>query len=139
MSTRTLTLTIPDTLYRHFEVQAQAIQRTVDDYVLETLFRQSPPPVEDDLPADLQADLRAMAALSDEALWPIANSKMNEDKLALYEVLIERNRTNSLTVEGREMLESLGKDADYLMVRKSQAFALLHSRGHKLPSLDELE
>ncbi len=67
MSTRTLTITIPNTLYNHFEVQAQAIQRTVDDYVLETLFRQSPPSVEDDLPAKLQVELRAMEGLSDEA------------------------------------------------------------------------
>lgn len=132
---RTLTLTIPDTLYQHFEVKARASQSSVDAYILETLHRQSPPPVEDDLPVDLQAELHAMEALSDEALWAIARSKMNEDKLALYEVLLERNRANSLTVEGREMLASLGKEADYLMVRKSQAYALLHSRGHKLPPI----
>lgn len=136
---RTLTLTLPEALYQHFETKARASQSSVDDYVLDTLQRQSPPPVEDDLPADLQAELRAMEALSDEALWAIAKSKMNEDKLALYEVLLERNQTNSLTVEGGEILESLGRDADYLMVRKSQAFALLQSRGHKLPSLEELE
>lgn len=136
---RTLTLTLPDSLYRHFEAKARASRSSVDDYVLDTLQRQSPPPVEDDLPADLQVELRAMEALSDEALWAIAMSRMNADKLALYEVLLDRNRENSLTVEGREMLVSLGQEADYLMVRKSQAFALLQSRGHKLPSLDELE
>lgn len=136
---RTLTLTLPDSLYRHIETKARASQSSVDDYVLDTLQRQSPPPVEDDLPDDLQAELRAMEALSDEALWAIARSKMNEDKLALYEVLLERNRANSLTVEGREMLTSLGEGADHLMVRKSQAFALLQSRGHQLPSLEELE
>lgn len=136
---RTLTLTIPDALYQHFEVKARARQSSVDDYVLETLHRQSPPPVEDDLPPDLQAELRAMESLSDEVLWAIAKSRMNDDKVALYEVLLERNRANNLTVEGQELLESLGKDADYLMVRKSQAFALLQSRGHSLPTLEELE
>jgi len=138
MSTRTLTLTIPDTLYNHFEVQARAIQRTVDDYVLETLFRQSPPPVEDDLPVKLQVELRAMEGLSDEALWAIAGSRMNEDKVALYDVLLERNQTGDLTVEGEELLASLREEADFLMVRKSQAFVLLQSRGHQLPSLAEL-
>ena len=135
MSTRTLTITIPNTLYNHFEVQAQAIQRTVDDYVLETLFRQSPPSVEDDLPAKLQVELRAMEGLSDEALWAIAGSTMNEDKVALYDVLLERNQNGDLTVEGEELLASLREEADFLMVRKSQAFALLHSRGHKLPRI----
>lgn len=138
MSTRTLTLTIPDTLYRHFEVQAHAAQRTVDDYVLETLFRQSPPPVEDDLPAKLKVELRAMEALSDGALWAIASSVMNDDKVALYDVLLERNQSGDLTVEGRELLDSLREEADFLMVRKSQAFALLQSRGHNLPLLDKL-
>ncbi len=138
MSTRTLTLTIPNTLYNHFEVQAQAIQRTVDDYVLETLFRQSPPPVEDDLPIKLQVELQAMEGLSDEALWAIAGSTMNEDKIALYDVLLERNQSGDLTVEGEELLASLREEADFLMVRKSQAFVLLQSRGHQLPSLDGL-
>lgn len=79
-----------------------------------------------------------MAQLSDDALWVIAGSTANEDKQALYDLLIERQNTVSLTVEGRHLLAQLRDDADALVVRKAHAYALLHGRGHALPSLDEL-
>jgi hypothetical protein len=43
-----------------------------------------------------------------------------------------------LTSEGQAWLDTLRDEADALMLRKAQAFALLKSRGHKLPTLDEL-
>jgi len=79
-----------------------------------------------------------MDDLSDEALWQIAQSTMNRDKVAIYDVLLERNQASSLTPEGQEWLTRLRKEADSLMLRKAHAYALLQSRGHKLPSLEEL-
>jgi hypothetical protein len=43
------------------------------------------PPVEEDLPPALGAELESMAALSDDMLWQIAQSSMNQDKIALYD------------------------------------------------------
>ena len=82
--------------------------------------------------------MQAMIHLSDDALQAIAGSTANEDKQALYDVLIERQNAGSLTLEGRHALAQLRDDADALMVRKGQAYALLHGRGYTLPSLDEL-
>ncbi len=79
-----------------------------------------------------------MTHLSDEALWAIAGSVANEDKQALYDLLIERQNSGSLTAEGRHMLTQLREDGDALMVRKAHAYALLHSRGYTLPTIDEL-
>ena len=79
-----------------------------------------------------------MAHLSDGALWAIAGSTANEDKQALYDLLIERQNTGSLTPEGRRLLTGIGEEADALMVRKAHAYALLHGRGYTLPTLDEL-
>lgn len=138
MTTRTLTLSIPEDLYDHFETQAQAVKRTVDDFVLDTLSRYAPPTVEDDLPPKLQIELDAMNALSDDALWLIGRSMMNEDKVALYDLLLDRNQSGTLTTEGQEMLSSLSEEADSLMLRKAHAFAILQSRGHQLPSIEEL-
>ena len=138
MSTRTLTLTLPDELYSHLETQARAVKRTVDDLVLDTLARQAPPPVDDDLPLKLQMELKALEALSDQALWTIAQSIMNEDKVALYDVLLDRNQMGNLTAEGQELLNSLREEADFLMVRKAHAYALLQSRGHKIPTIAKL-
>ncbi len=79
-----------------------------------------------------------MEHLSDEALWAIARSTANDDKIALYDLLIERQNSGSLTVEGHGLLTQLREEADALMVRKAHAYAILQSRGYTLPTLDQL-
>ena len=138
MLTRTRKVEIPEDLYNHFEMQARAKKRTVDDFVTDTLSLYGPPPVEDDLPLKLQLELKAMAALSNEALWAIGQSTMNADKVALYDILLERNQLGSLTAEGHALLASLREEVDSLMVRKAHAYVLLQSRGQKIPSIKEL-
>ena len=139
MTVRTITVTVPEDVYAQLEAQARTTARSVDDLVTQTLAAQVLPPApEADLPPSVQAELQAMAQLSDDALWAIAGSTANEDKRALYDLLIERQNAGSLTTEGRHLLAQLREEADALMVRKAQAFVLLHSRGYSLPTLDEL-
>ncbi len=138
MTVRTLTLNLPERLYIHLTDQARVAARSIDDLIVDTLTRSVPPPVEDDLPIALQIELKAMEALSDEALWAIAQSRMNEDKVALYDLLLERRQIGDLTTEGQELLDALRNEADFLMVRKAHAYALLKSRGHHLPLLAKL-
>ena len=138
MSVRTVTLKLPEHLYERLETQAQAATRSVDEIVVQALARSLPPLVEEDLPPALQAELEAMEHLSDEALWQIAESTMNRDKVALYDVLLERHQSGNLTPEGQECLTQLREEAEALMLRKAHAYALLQSRGHKLPTLEEL-
>jgi hypothetical protein len=135
--THSLTVTLTDHLYRQLQRQAQVVNRPLSE-VAATALESLVVPVEDDLPPGLQAELSAMAYLSDDALWQIASSVMNNDKIALYDVLLERSRSGMLTSEGQAWLDTLRDEADALMLRKAQAYALLKSRGHKLPTLDEL-
>ena len=132
------TVTLPETVYARLSAQAQATDRSVDELVLRNLLRALPPPVEDDLPPRLQAELEAMAHLSDDGLWQLARSVMNPDKVALYDLLLERHAAGELTLEGEEMLTQLREDGDALMLRKAHAYALLQSRGHRLPPLSQL-
>lgn len=134
MSNRTITLDLPAQLYEQLTTQAQAAARTLSDVVVETLVRNSPPSIETDLSLGLQRELKALEDLSDEALWTIAQSAMNLDKVALYDVLLERQQDGDLTLEGQALLDRLRNEADELMVRKAHAYALLKSRGHMLPT-----
>lgn len=138
MAVRTVTLTLPEHLYEQLESQAQAVARSMDEVVIQALSRSLPPPVEEDLPQVLQAELKALEHLSDEALWQIAQGTMNRDKVALYDVLLERHQAGTLSPEGQEWLTRLREEAEALMLRKAHAYALLESRGHTLPSLEEL-
>lgn len=138
MTQQTLTLAIPDYIYEQLRNQAQATGRSLADFASQLLTQTLPPPVEDDLPPAIQAELQAMTHLSDDALWQIARGRMNEDKVALYDVLLERNQEGELTSQGRELLDGLREEADALMLRKAHAYTLLKSRGHRLPTLEEL-
>jgi hypothetical protein len=138
MSLHTHQITVSDSLYRRLKRQAKTMQASVDDVAHQTLERFLPPAVEADLPPKLQDELDAMEQLSDNALWQIAESVMNPDKVALYDVMLERLQANQLTAEGRILLDQLRRESDALTLRKAHAYALLQSRGHTLPSLDNL-
>lgn len=138
MPSQTMTLTVPEYVYDQLQVQARIAGQPVDQVASQVLARSVPPPPEDDLPPMLQLELQAMNLLSDEALLQIARSHMNEDKVALYDVLLDRNLDGTLTDEGRELLQELRQEAEALMVRKAHAYSILKSRGHRLPDLDHL-
>ena len=139
MSQTMLNLALPDPLYKQLEVQAQVIARSVNELVVSTLTRNFlSSPDEQDIPSALQVELNAMENLSDEVLWQIAQSKFNDDKVALYDVLLERYHANTLTLEGRKWLDRLREESDALMLRKAHAYTVLQSRGKRLPSLTEL-
>jgi plasmid stability protein len=135
---RTITVTLSEDVYAQLAARAQTAIRSVEDVVRETLTRSLRPAPEPDLSPAIQAELNAMEHLSDEALWAIARSTANDDKVALYDVLIERQNAHTLTLEGRHLLTQLRDEADALMLRKAHAYALLQGRGYTLPSLDEL-
>lgn len=138
MSLQTHQITVSDSLYRRLKHQAKTMHSSVEDVAHQTLERFLPPVVETDLPQMLQNELDAMGQLSDDALWQIAESVMNPDKVALYDVMLERLQTNQLTAEGRGLLDQLRIEWEMLTLRKAHAYALLQSRGYVLPSLDDL-
>ena len=138
MTVQTITLGLPEAIHKQLESQARAKARPIEEVAIQALARNLPPPVEDDLPASLRAELKAMRRLSDGSLWDIAGGVMNPDKVALYDVLLERLQDHTLTPEGREWPARLREEADTLMLRKAHAYALLKSRGHTLPAPQEL-
>ena len=136
MTEHTVTLALPEELYRNLEAQAQVGAVTIDQVVLGTL-RHHLPPVEADLPAEIQAELRAMDYLSDDALWQIASASMNADKVALWDVLLERKQAGELTLEGQALLSRLRDEGEILTLRKAHAYILLKTRGHAIPTLKD--
>ena len=139
MSSQVHTVIVSDSLYQQLRRQAQETQRSVDDLVEQTLQRHLSSPIASNLPPEIQAELKALEDLSDDALWQIAESKMNPDKVAMYDALLERQKLDTLTPEGYAWLKKLRQEADALMLRKAHAYVLLKNRGHQLPTLEELQ
>jgi hypothetical protein len=138
MTTHTITLALPEPIYQHLQSQAQITTRPLNDVIFQILSQSLPPEVEEDLPLNYRIELESMAHLSDEVLWQIAQSTMNQDKVALYDILLARHKAGQLTPIGQKWLTQLRQDAEQLMLRKAHAYAILKNRGHQLPTLEEL-
>ncbi len=76
--TQTLTLQVPDTVYRRLVDTARATKRPLEDIMLRVLEVGSPP-IWTDVPEEFQADLAALDKMEDEALWTITYSQMSEE------------------------------------------------------------
>ncbi|MBE9198660.1 MULTISPECIES: hypothetical protein [unclassified Nodularia (in: cyanobacteria)] len=96
------------------------------------------PPGVDYAPLELQGELIAMQQLMIEELLPIAQSKITESQQELHLQLLEKNQNNQLNDSDRLLLKSLRVSADYLMLKKAYAYALLQWKGYSLPDFEQL-
>lgn len=138
MTARTITVTIPEMLYLQIEAVAHSSVQTMDAVVVQTLERTIPPQLAALLPVPLHAEINAMEHLSDEALLAIAYSVAPRERGEQMDTLIASKQAGGLAADAQEQLMRLRNESEALMVRKAHAFALLKSRGHTLPKLDQL-
>ncbi len=137
MSTRTVTLQLPEGLYTRLQQVAQATRRSLDEVLLHTVQVGSPPRWED-APAEFQADLAALDRLEDEALWRVARSHKTEADMERYQELLDKNANGVLSADEREELTALRIAFDCFMLRKAHAAALLRWRGYQVPPAEAL-
>jgi hypothetical protein len=133
MSVNTVTLNLPEMLYRRLLQTAQATQRSLDEVVLHALQVGSPP-AWNDAPAEFQADLAALDRLDDEALWHIVRSSRSKADMRRYQEFLDRHANGTLTDAERRKLDELRQEADRFVLLKAHAAALLRWRGYQLPS-----
>jgi len=138
MSTRTVTLRLPEGLYIRLQQAAQATHHSLDDVLLRAVQVGSPPRW-DDAPAEFQADLAALDRLDDEGLWSIARSRKTERDMERYQELLDNNANSVLSVAERDELARLRVEFDRFMLRKAHAAALLRWRGHRVPPAEALQ
>lgn len=138
MTTRIVTLQLPESLYTRLEQAARATHRSLDEVLLHSV-QVGGPPRWDDAPAEFQADLAALDRLDDEALWRIARGRKAEDSLARHQALLDKNAAGGLSAEERDELAALRREADRFMLCKAHAAALLRWRGHRLPPAELLQ
>jgi hypothetical protein len=84
----------------------------------------------------LEAELQALAMLSDDVLWAVARSRMNSAKQRRWRRLLEKNQRDALTERDRQELARLTTDGERLTLYKAHAYLLLKQRGHRIPELD---
>jgi len=138
MTTRTITLRLPESLYTRLQQAARATHRSLDDVLLHAVEVGSPPRW-DDAPAEFQADLAALDRLDDETLWRIARSRQTEADMERYQELLDKNANGTLSGEERDELVRLRVESDRFMLCKAHAAALLRWRGYQVPPAEALQ
>ena len=130
----TITLDIPENLYQQLHRQARLQQQSIDELAQATLSRFLPAmiEIEDDLPPNLQIELKAMEQLSDAALWSLARGQMGETEQAELAALGELQAKRPFTALEQQRQEALLTQYDELLLRRAHAAMLLQNRGHNL-------
>ena len=126
------TLTVPEEVYRRAQAIAEETSQPVDRVMIDYLRTLSAPlPA---LPPEEEAELAALRSLSDDALWTIAREQLPQAIQTYMQGLMDKNSLGSITPDEYKELEALVDRAQRLMVRKSEAAALLTDRGRMLIS-----
>jgi hypothetical protein len=126
------TLSVPQELYERVQKIAQKslqpVERVLLDYL--RLFAEATPLLDD----EEEAELYAMRFLSDDALWAMAREQMALDNQARMQVLMDKNTQGEIVSEEYQELNELVERGQRLMLRKSEAAALLTKRGYTVKS-----
>ncbi|MFN8373825.1 MAG: hypothetical protein U0694_13235 [Anaerolineae bacterium] len=130
------TVSIPEELYDKARRIAEQTAQPVDDVILAHLEQSFAPAL--DLPDDERAELRALAYLSDDALWTMAREQMAAPKQAQMQVLMDRNSRGTITDEEYATLSQLVEYGQRLTLRKAEAMKHLLHRGYEI-TLDNLK
>jgi hypothetical protein len=131
MATRTVTLELPDSIYRTARRVAEATHQPLEA-VLQASIAHALPPLDDVPPAQAE-DLAALALLDDGALWRAARATMSaKEQAEMHELLDLQGRGELSSAHATRLDEALQRYGE-LTVRKAHAYLLLARRGYRVP------
>jgi capsid protein len=129
MATQDITLHLSEEVMHRARKAAEALQRPVEEILAETLAAGLPDVT--DAPMDLQAELARMTWLSDDILWQIAHSTMDEAEQNTLHALLALQQERPLQPSEQHKLELLRQAYGRTTLRKARAYALLTLRSGK--------
>lgn len=133
MSANTITVTIPERLYRRLQTVANNTNRAISDILIDSVEAMLPVTDADAvLPPEIADELAAMRLFSDEALWTATKPTLSPEQQARLSELTRRQGEKVLTLTEQNELDHLLAEYDRSVLRRAQALALLSMRGHPL-------
>lgn len=135
--TFSITLDLPETILKQLENTSRTQQRSVGEMISEIVIQnwQSLPR----LPDDVEAELAALPSLSDEVLWLLVRSTLTAEEQRTLAFLNSTAKTRTLDPAETERLATLLDLYDRMLVRRSQAAAILQQRGYNLRNPNVLQ
>lgn len=118
------TISIPDRLLEKARQFADQHAQSLDEVILARLEDAFDEPLID-LPADEQAELKAMAYLSDDALFSMMREQVPRGKQERMAILMDRNTRGTISEAEYQELAALVEQGQYLTLRKATAMNIL--------------
>jgi plasmid stability protein len=133
MTTQSVRIELPETIYQQLQERAQQTQRTIQETARDVLVDA----VEhgDALPSDLEAALASLVHLSDDELWRAARTRMPTEAASQLETLNRKRQRTGLGPDETQTATALLQLYERTMLIRAQAAALLKARGHAISSL----
>lgn len=126
-SLRDVRIALPRPLYQRLEQTAQAVNCKVSDVIVSTLETRLPP-LPEDLPPALAADLARWAMLDDQALQAIANAFLPAKQQRRFTTLLRKADAEQLNDREQQEWAQLQQDFLRLSQNKAKARFLLAQR-----------
>lgn len=128
MENRTVSVTLSEPMYERVRASADALDRPIEE-VLSQFIATAYPVLEDDLPLEMRTEFAGWLLFSDDQLWGLAKSRLDEAKQIDLEKLLEQQRHSSLNAVEQRRLNQLVKESQELVLYKAEAQRLLAQRG----------
>jgi len=136
MTIQTVTIGLPQPVFKKLERAAELTHRSVEDVLIATVNATLVEPP--GLPPDLANELAAMHLFSDDALWAATHPSLSpaeQFRLSqLNHAAGERPLTQAEETEQAQLLDAY----HHSVLRRAKALAILAQRGHPLPPEAEL-
>jgi plasmid stability protein len=133
MSSRQITLDLPEAAFRRLQERALQTGRSVEEEAREVLA--SAVGEQDTLPADLDAAIAPMTLLSDAELWQACRTRLPQAAVEQLEALHFKRQREGLTEAEAATTAVLVHQYERVMLSRAQAAALLKQRGHDVSGL----
>ena len=117
MPEHSITLTLPDAVYRQAQRVAKTTQQAIEEVVL-TWIRPAP-----------EEELVGLEALSNDELRAVTQTTVSPARLRRLQDLLTAQRQRNLTEDEQQEAAQLVEQEDMLTLRKSKALLLLKQRG----------
>jgi hypothetical protein len=130
---QTLTIDLPESVYRQVQRQSHHSQRTVAEEVVAVVT--SALPADGKIASDIDDELASMEFLSDEELRHAARAQVAQESSERLQFLLEKQQREGLTSVEKTTAESLSHYHDRVMLVRAKAAVLLKRRGRDISTL----
>ncbi len=133
MSTQTLTVNLPEHLYRQVARRAARVQSSLEDELIAVVAAALSTTV--GVPTETLDAMAQLAYLHDDELWASARMTTAPAENERMQSLLFKRQSDGLTQAEQVEAERLLQHSDHIMLVRAQAMVLLRQRGHDVTAL----